>query len=243
MIDRVKNFKIDQGLTWATHQWFSVSMKVIVRQFHCGDLPAILFSGFADINFHYADFLEDSVEECFSDVWDQLKGDGIFLSRVRVRHHSVKPFKMCLHCSATQLSPNKGYFFCRTDAVQMCQDCGLMFGKNYYAGNCGPHSSYLYFKRPGQEASSDNKLQLLTEEEYNPEIRDPMHHYPCTVCEASNFKGIRFKCAVCMKVNVCQSCFMKMLTPQGYAKEKLGQAGCQGLDEHSFLSIHFNNVL
>lgn len=214
-----------------------------------GSMPV----GRIEISVKCASFLEESFRQEIPNWHEKVAGEGIFSSISVYPTHSIKPFTLCFECRKTSLNPGEGYFFCRTDKFQLCQGCGFIeVSKRENPKKCPPYRVYLYFKMPSESQFFDDKLMILSQEDFNPEIREKKHAVVCLACQTNNFQGIRFKCAVCsesLNVEICERCTAKVIKGKGQDEpgiEVLGivkkAVGCPGILEHPFLTIYLNNT-
>lgn len=237
-----------------TH-WLKASFKLTKSRIFFGGITGSMPIGKVEISIKIASFMEQKFKEEVPEFLSKMSGFGIFTCFSVYPTHSVKPFKICFKCSKRTLDPGKGHFFSRTDNYQLCQNCGFIeIAKRDNPILCPPYKMYLYFKLPSADEYFSDKLQILSQEDYNPSVREKKHPETCVICNSSDFTGIRFKCAVCKPLSnleICERCAAKLIKgaadPTEENNETLAalktKTGCPGLQLHTFLTIYFNNCL
>ena len=247
----LKRFFEEQNITAQVAFWLRSRVKVVQTRIHFGGLKSDLEIGQVYFNVSIPEFLQDEYVQEVPDPQPLLTGDAIFYNLAIYPTHTVKPFKICYHCKAHPLPPGEGYFFSRGDFFQLCQKCGLMpRDKRENPQHCPPHQQYLYFVFSGEGVidSFHDALQVLPEEEYLASSRQKAHTAQCGLCEKQSYEGIRFKCAVCVDLDLCETCFLPMVSRthpkfQDNIQQLLQKKSCSGTLSHVFLAIYFNNTL
>ena len=245
----LSSFYTKYGIRGQYKHWLTAKFKLNKARVFLGGVAGSMPIGKVEVSIHVAEFLAALLKAELPDMSQMLSGEGIYFCYSVYPTHQVKPFKICFKCARRSLENGKGWFFCRTDTYQLCQDCGLVeFVKRDNPKVCPPYHNYLYLKVPLGGNVFDNKLQILSQEDFNPGIRERNHSVKCTSCQNENFPGIRFKCAVCQNCEVCERCMGRMVKNGGTeatAEEvyaSLKTAGCLGIKDHIFLAIYLNNT-
>ena len=246
----LNSFVQEQKIVDQLSHWLRCRIKLTQMRVHFGELGTSLNVNKVEINIHLPQFLVGEFTEAVPDISSLMNGDGIYYNLSVYPTHKVKPFTQCYKCGVKNIPEGQGYFFSRTSTYILCQACGFVpKDKRNEEYSCPPFKFYLYFVLSGTRVQSGfhDSLQILREEEYIPTIRERKHIVMCEICERQEFETIRFKCAVCRDINVCEPCLGKTLKvgdPKSTENiEKLFLKGCPGLTHHVFLTIYFNNTI
>lgn len=249
----LSSFYEKYGIKKPYSHWLKASFRLKKSRIFLGGVSTSMPVGRIEVSIKCASFLEASFRDQIPDFSEILSGEGIFNTFSVYPCHTVKPFTICFNCSKKELDSGEGYFFCRTQNFQLCQKCGFIeITKRENPKICPPFMMNLYFKLPSDSEFYYDKLMILSQEDFNPEIREKKHSVRCVICENFDFQGIRFKCAVCsesLNVEICERCAAKMIKGKGQDEvgvetlEILNKAvGCPGMFYHPYLTIYLNNT-
>lgn len=245
----LKNFYSKYGIQEQYKHWLTAKFKLTKARIFMGGIAGSMPICKIEASIYAAEFLQDKINLELPDISQVLSGDGVYYSFCIYPTHKVKPFKICFRCQARNIEPGKGWFFCRAETYTLCQTCGLVeMARREDPKLCPPFKQYLYFKFPIGGNDFDDKLQVLPQEDFNASVRDKSHAVTCASCRLNKFVGIRFKCAVCSNVDVCEKCMVRMVKNGGtdpVAQEVysiLKGVGCCGVKDHVFLAVYLNNT-
>ena len=237
-LPRIEKFKQKYEIKEYNKYWLEYSIKITRAFQNCADKNSCSKYFSVDVHLRTIEPIYKKLLEEYPGLLTVLNNQPgcNFLKSVQ-KLHTILPYDKCQKCKKTEKRAN--YFFCRKCKQVYCDECGWHKVTRNKSNTPPPHSHYLYYVST-KSIKFKNLVQILKEEEYF-EGFEQEHTVQCNACMKKTFSGIRFRCAICQNMNVCENCFVGCLKNNTKTIDRLADIGCDFVS-HVYLAIFYNNV-
>eukprot|EP01022_Parablepharisma_sp_SALTPOND_P012387 TRINITY_DN1589_c1_g1_i1.p1 TRINITY_DN1589_c1_g1~~TRINITY_DN1589_c1_g1_i1.p1 ORF type:complete len:662 (-),score=62.93 TRINITY_DN1589_c1_g1_i1:228-2213(-) len=122
----------------------------------------------------------------------------------------------------------------------VCYECDCKFGLCRSCGYKDKSHAHLLYYLPAPEAAGLKSTRFLLVKTITPDKKVEEHKdIQCDCCGATNFHGVRWKCANCPDFDLCGTCFEKLHTQHDEeAVKKTKNKGHNG-ERHVYIKINY----